>query len=216
MKKCAIIAGLGLAGLMGVGWLSYAPALLGYWAGIYPLGVFYSRLLSWPAAVILLIVFHLWFWLAIAAALCCFCLVFTRQRRFRRALIGVLFLPLITLVLLPAAFMTCVPGASVNVEPWGQTYRTAYSAFPSDDTYGNGLVFQCDRSGILCRKVHQFSTSVGTIDHIVLTYKPELDHLIVTDAANVLMYRRSRQTVLCAKIKHFLSTTASPLCDQSP
>jgi hypothetical protein len=216
MKKLAIIAWLDLTGLIGIGWLSYAPSLVGCWAGIYPLGVLYSRLLSLPAGLILLVVFRLWLWFAIAAALCCGCLVFTRQRGYRRALIGVLFLPLVALVLLPAAFMTCVPGASVRVEPWGQTYRTAYSAFPTDDTYGSGLVFQCDRSGILCRKVHQFSTSVGTINHVVLTYNPKLDHLIVADLADFVMYRRSRQTVLCAKINPYLPTTESPLCDQFP
>jgi hypothetical protein len=163
-----------------------------------------------------LVVFRLWLWFAIAAALCCGCFVFTRQPGYRRALIGVLCLPLITLVLLPAAFMTCVPGASVSVGPWGQTYRIAYSAFASDDTYGSGLVFECDRSGILCCKVHQFSTNVGTINHVVLTYKPELDDLVVTDPANFVMYRRSRQTVLCAKINPSLPTTESPLCDRFP
>ncbi len=193
-------------GLSAIGWLGYSPFLAGYWFGIYPLAVLYSRLFSLPAVLLFLVVFRFWLWFAIAAFLCIVLIRVTRQRIYRRALVGILALPLLTLTLLPAV-ATFVPGPSLTVQPWGQTYRTAYSAFASDDTYGSGLVFQCDRSSILCRQVHQFSESVGGIDEVKLTYKPDLDHLILTDSGDSVLYWRSRQMILCAEINPFPSGT---------
>lgn len=216
MRKLQIIIGLLVAILVGFGWLGYAPFLMGAWGGIYPLAVLYSRLLSLVAGLMLLAVFILWPWIVGAAVLCGLCWLLTRRRGFRWTLGGVLFLPLMTLLLLPAAFMSCVPGPSVRIEPWQETYRTAYSAFASDDNYGSGLVLRCNLSGVLCSKVHQFSTSVGAIDSVVLTYEPELDHLIVTDAASYVMYRRSRQSTLCENVRPSSPTTEPTVCYRFP
>jgi hypothetical protein len=189
MKKSKIAIGLLLVGLVGLGWFSYAPFLLGYWAGIYPLAVLYSHLLSLIAGLILLAVLSLWPWMVGAAVLCGLCWLLTRRRGYRWALVGALFLPLMTLILLPAALMTCVPGPSVRIEPWGETYRTVYSAFATDDNYGHGLVLRCNLSGILCSQIYQFPSSVGTLSHAVMTYEPALDYLTVTDEANHVLYR---------------------------
>lgn len=192
MRKPTIIIGLLLAVLVGFGWLGYAPFLMGAWGGIYPLAVLYSRLLSLVAGLMLLVVLSLWPWIVDAAVLCGLCWLLTRRRGYRWALSGVLFLPLMTLVLLPAAWITCVPGPSVQVDPWQETYHTAYSAFAMDDNYGNGLIFRCDFSGILCHQVHQFSTSIGTLNNAVLIYDPALDNLTLKDENDYVRYRRDR------------------------
>lgn len=192
MQKLKTTAGLFLAVLVGLGWLGYAPFLLGVWGGIYPLAVLYSRLLSLVAGLMLLVVLSLWPWIVGAAVLCGLCWRLTRRCGYRWALSGALFLPLMTLVLLPAAWMTCVPGPSVQIDPWQETYHTAYSAFAMDDNYGNGLIFRCDFSGILCRQVHQFSTSIGTLNDAVLVYNPELDKLTLKDENDDVLYRQNR------------------------
>lgn len=216
MQTFKRIIGLLLAALITWGWFSYVPFLMGYWGGLYPLAVVYSRLLSLVAGLMVLAVLSLWPWMIGAIILCGFCWRLTRRHGFRWALGAALCLPLMTLVLLPAAVMTCVPGPSVQVAPWAETYRTVYSAFALDDTYGKGLVLRCNFSGILCSKVHQFATNVGAIDRVVLTYEPTLDHLIVTDEANNVMYRRSRQTTLCENTQSYRPNPASALCYRFP
>lgn len=133
--------------------------------------------------------------IAIAALICGLQLWFTRRRIYCQRLIGTLTL-LLMLWILDPAMTICKPMQSLMVASWGHFYRTAYQISDMDDDYGQGVVFQCDRSGIVCRKVYEFLTSGADIGAMMPTYDADADLFSLTYYDRVI-YMRSRQAELC-------------------
>jgi hypothetical protein len=198
-KRPQLALGVGLAVLAGVGWLGHFPFLEGDWPGIYPLTVAYNRILGIPAAVIFLGLLRLWPLVAIALFICSILAGLTRRRIYRQVLVGLILLPMMGIILFPA-ISTCVSGPSLTVEPWGQTYRTAYTSAIDDDTYGTLLLFQCDRTGLWCRAVHHLASDYTVTKALTLAYNAKIDQLSLSydNGVTNVIYRRSQQKLLCA------------------
>lgn len=195
-----------------VNWLFYLPFINFGWLGIYPLATFYRQIFSFPAA--LLTTLFLWFWMGVViiSALSILLLFFVRKYRYRRTLLGLLTLPLITVAIFPLS-STCVHKASLDVTPWGKSYRVAYTAFATDDTYGSRILFECDRTGIFCRQLKTFADDkVMTVN---LQYDPKFDHLTLSKpGASTALYRRSRHKVICNEPDSL--GTSQPECTVNP
>jgi hypothetical protein len=164
-KRFLRLAYLSVVGLAVLSWLAYAPLLSGHGPGIFPLAVFYSTLLSLPAALWVLLLLLIWPGLVGVMVIGLLLFGLTRKRIFWRVLQVILLLPLLGLALFPV-MVTCQPGPSLALEAWGQHYRTAFTAFAADDTYGTALVLECDRTGIFCQQAHRFATSTGSINSL--------------------------------------------------
>ena len=177
--------------LAGVGWLGYAPIVWGNSPGIYPWVILYSAVLRVPVALLTLGMMFLWSVFLIAAILGGVLLLLKRKRIYRQILLGILSLPLLLLALLPALF-TCDPGASLTVDAWGQTYRSVYTTIAIDDNYGDGFVLQCDRSGILCHKIHKFPSDLASRNSMKWVYQAKGDQILLTNSSGQIKYRRSR------------------------
>lgn len=177
------------------GWLFYRPFLHGHIPGIYPLAEIYGYVFGFVATALSLIVGYLSPLIAIAALICGCCLWFTRRRIYRRGLMGICALPLMLWILNPAMTI-CEPSQNLAVTSWGHFYRTAYQTSYMDDDYGQGVIFQCDRSGVVCRKVYEFLTSGADVGAMMPTYDADADlfSLIYYDR---VIYLRSQQAELC-------------------
>ncbi|MEM8808654.1 MAG: hypothetical protein AAGF01_21780 [Cyanobacteria bacterium P01_G01_bin.38] len=173
------------------GWLCYLPFVYGHVPGIYPLAMVYRTLFVMPAALGSLGFLYLWPIVISTALISGVLSRLTGRRIFRRVLLGGLLPPLLLITVLPA-MITCDPGPSLTVAPWGRVYRLAYSSLAIDDNYGTGLVFECDRTGIICHQVHQFPGFIGMLEHLSLSYDPEGDRLIVGHERDPI-YLRSGQ-----------------------
>jgi hypothetical protein len=183
-----------LLGFAVINWLIYFPFIELGWVGIYPFATLYSRLLSVPAALLTNLLLMSWLWVTLACALCLLLLCFTRKRRYRRILIGIMTIPLVILALFPLAG-TYVPWQSLTIEPWAKTYHVAYRAFASDDTYGTGMLFECERWGILCRNVKSFADFYGGSSRLKLQYDADR-FTLMRQGDSAVLYQRSGGKVL--------------------
>jgi hypothetical protein len=200
-----------LLGLTVMNWLLYLPFIQFSWPGIYPLATLYSQIFSMPVALLILILLRIWLWVAMTCALCILLLCFTRKRRYRRILISILTVPLVAVAIFPAA-ATCVHWQRLDLAPWGKSYRVAYSALASDNTYGTGILFECERTGLLCSQVKSFSDFFGGSSQLKLQYDPQPDRLTLSRINNSsTLYQRTRDEVICDG-----PSTFDPDCEVSP
>lgn len=185
------LVALGLAN-----WLGYG-LFLGGRSGLYPLAIWHSRLLSPLVSFLLLLLLWVGPWVAVAILVGFVLSWIARRPRLLRPLRWLLIWPLLCLILLPS-MQSLTPGKELAVAPWGQVYHTAYRTLWIDDNYGEVLLYQCDRTGLLCRQIHTIAGFTGAAESLPLTYVPEKDRLILGTSEHAV-YVRSQQTPLCAR-----------------
>jgi hypothetical protein len=199
--------------VMGVGainWLLYLPFLGFGWVGIYPLATLYSKLFGYPIGLLIIHLLLFLSWVTIAWVLCVVLLCYIRQRTYRRILSSLLTVPLLALAMFPLEG-TFVHWQSLTVEPWGQTYHVAYRASAFDPDYGAGMLFECERTGILCRNIKSFPYWDGLRMSLKLQYDPKHDYLTLwRQGFSSAIYRRMRNIVLCDKT--YASNSYAPVC----
>jgi hypothetical protein len=197
-------------GLFVINWLFYLPSVSLGGVGIYPFAIVYSRLFSYPTAELVFLLLQGWLWVAIVSVISIILLFVTRRRSHRHLLWAILSIPLLAVVMFPAAG-TCIPWMSLIVEPWGQTYHVAYGASEFDPDHGEGMLFECERTGILCRNIKSFPYWDGLRMSLKLQYDPKHDSLTLwRQGFSSAIYRRMRNIVLCDKT--YASNSYAPVC----
>ncbi|WP_299488099.1 hypothetical protein [Acaryochloris sp. IP29b_bin.137] len=188
------------------GWVLYPLLRDGYFAGPYLIAVFYSQFMG---SIELFLLLLNWYTFIPMAAISLFCLTIPKRyrRSWQRRLRYWPILPLTAFMLAPS-LITLQPGSALEIQPWHQTYYTAFSTLRTDDNYGDELLIQCRLSGLLCRSVYNYHTSNpfyrentsstnSDFFAIHLAYGHEIDQLQVKLYGEEIVYARSRDQEIC-------------------
>ncbi len=186
----------------------YLPFLRGEIPGVYHLALLYNfwvnlifafLILFLPSAILVTPLY------AIA--------IFLRSRydlrqKIKRILFALSSIPLAILIILAFAsgIFSLDFGGSLTIEPWQQTYFTAYkSNLIENRRFGTGLIFQCDRRKIICRQIYSFSADISTLACLWSKYDRDRDRFLVE-------YSRVKdsKTVIYARSKHEKLMEAQP------
>ena len=81
--------------------------------------------------------------------------------------------------------------------------------------YGNVLLFKCDRTGFLCKRVYKYYASAGEETRIPLTYDSAINQLKFGGEKSML-YRRSQTKTLCASTPSDITLVPPPLAAATP
>ncbi|PAX56115.1 hypothetical protein [Brunnivagina elsteri] len=99
-------------------------------------------------------------------------------------------IPLIIFAVL-LALDSPVPEDSLTIQPWGKVYHIAYSmGFGFDTTYREMGLFECDRMGLYCWRIHSFRRAMAGTGSI--KYDPKTDRMTMYRGSGEPIYVRSR------------------------
>ncbi|MDY6939502.1 MAG: hypothetical protein SWY16_17865 [Cyanobacteriota bacterium] len=190
------ILGLFLA-FLAIAGLFYWAFVAGYLPGIFPFALAYITVAGVLMVLLYLVLGFLWPILLVTLVICGTLARYTRRRIYRRVCLGMAMLPCLAVALLPA-WVYFEPGPSLVVEPWERQYRVVFVGPTIDPDYGDFAVFQCDRTGYFCRRIHSFYGHSTETDDLKLTYHPQRDRFTIGyGSLETFRYVRSRQEELC-------------------
>lgn len=181
------------------GWLGYWPYVQGWLPGWHWAALAYSQMGAWVAGLLLPgLIYGL-----VPGAIALIGLgVLTYGLRWRwgkrwgfRGLIGLIAGLGLAIALTPALGAIYNRTTALTVEPWQETYRTAFIAPIVDDTYGDVMVLRCGRWG-LCTQVHRQYVDFNSAEQAQLVYDPDLDR-VGLHLRGEWVYGQSRHQALC-------------------